>query len=51
MIQNNPFVIYGYESEEYFCDREEETRQILQLITQSGNVLLTAQRRIGKTGL
>lgn len=25
MIQNNPFVIYGYESKEYFCDREEET--------------------------
>ena len=51
MIQNNPFVIYGYESEEYFCDRVEETRQMLQLLTQTGNVLLTAQRRIGKTGL
>ena len=51
MIQNNPFVIYGYESKEYFCDREEETRQMLQLLTQTGNVLLTAQRRIGKTGL
>ncbi len=22
---NNPFILYGYESEEYFCDRKEET--------------------------
>ncbi len=51
MIQNNPFVIYGYESQEYFCDRIDETRQMVQLLTQTGNVLLTAQRRIGKTGL
>ena len=25
MIEN-PFVTYGYESAEYFCDRKEETR-------------------------
>ena len=26
---NNPFILYGYESEPYFCDRKEETEQLL----------------------
>lgn len=51
MIQTNPFVIHGYESPEFFCDRVEETSSLTHLITQTGNVLLTAPRRIGKTGL
>lgn len=51
MFQTNPFVIHGYEGPEYFCDRVEETASITRLITQTGNVLLTAPRRIGKTGL
>ena len=51
MIQKNPFVIYGYESAEHFCDRVDETKSLIQNLTQTGNVLLTAQRRIGKTGL
>lgn len=51
MFQTNPFVIHGYEGPEYFCDRVEETASVIRLITQTGNVLLTAPRRIGKTGL
>ena len=48
---SNPFILYGYESEEYFCDRREETKQLLQLIENGNNVALIAPRRIGKTGL
>ena len=48
---NNPFILYGYESEKYFCDREEETRNLKQLLENGNNVALIAPRRIGKTGL
>lgn len=48
---NNPFILYGYESEEYFCDRRDETKQLLRLIENGNNVALIAPRRIGKTGL
>jgi len=48
---NNPFILYGYESEEYFCDRKEETSQLMRLIENGNNVSLIAPRRIGKTGL
>lgn len=48
---NNPFILYGYESEEYFCDRQNETKQLLRLIENGNNVALIAPRRIGKTGL
>jgi len=48
---NNPFILYGYESEAYFCDRQEETSQLLSLIENGNNVSLIAPRRIGKTGL
>lgn len=48
---NNPFILYGYESEDYFCDRKEETSQLIQLLENGNNVALIAPRRIGKTGL
>lgn len=48
---NNPFILYGYESEEYFCDRKEETDQLFRLIRNGNNVALIAPRRIGKTGV
>ena len=47
----NPFILYGYESEKYFCDRKEETVQLLQSLENGNNVALIAPRRIGKTGL
>ena len=51
LMVNNPFILYGYESEKYFCDRKEETQQLLQLLENGNNVSLIAPRRIGKTGL
>ena len=48
---SNPFILYGYESAKYFCDREAETEQLLQLLENGNNVALIAPRRIGKTGL
>ena len=48
---NNPFILYGYESEKYFCDRKEETQELLKLLENGNHVALIAPRRIGKTGL
>ncbi len=50
-IQINPFITYGYESAEYFCDREKETAQLIRLLTNGNNVALISPRRMGKTGL
>ena len=50
-MTNNPFILYGYESEKYFCDRKEETANLRRLVTNGNNVALIAPRRIGKTGL
>ena len=51
MRQSNPFIVHGYVGPEYFCDRVYETEYLVRTLTQTGNVLLTAQRRVGKTGL
>lgn len=50
MIEN-PFITYGYESAEYFCDRREETRLLLELLANGNHVALISPRRMGKTGL
>ena len=47
----NPFITYGYESAEYFCDRKEETRELTTLWTNGNHVALISPRRMGKTGL
>ena len=47
----NPFLVSGYISEEYFCDREEESKKLIQLVTNGNNVALVSPRRMGKTGL
>ena len=47
----NPFLVYGYVSPHYFCDREEESRKMLSALSNGRNVTLIAPRRIGKTGL
>lgn len=51
MIPNNPFLITGYHSPEFFCDRETETETILNALHNGRNVTLIAPRRMGKTGL
>lgn len=50
-LLNNPFVVYGYKGKEYFCDREAETRKIIEGLSNERNITLIAPRRIGKTGL
>ena len=51
MKPNNPFLISGYHSPEFFCDREQETAKILDALSNGRNVTLIAPRRMGKTGL
>ena len=48
---DNPFPEYGYFGSEYFCDREQETEELIEALTNGSNVTLMAPRRIGKTGL
>lgn len=50
MIEN-PFVLRGYISDKYFCDREKETADLIGEIKNGNNITLIAPRRIGKTGL
>ena len=47
----NPFVYQGYESPEYFCDRLEETENVLSALRNGRNITLISPRKIGKTGL
>lgn len=47
----NPFLIEGYYSPEYFCDREQETSQMKLALFNGRNVTLIAPRRMGKSGL
>lgn len=47
----NPFIYQGYESPEYFCDREAETATLLSHLKNGRNVTLISRHRIGKTGL
>ncbi|MBO5538375.1 MAG: ATP-binding protein [Prevotella sp.] len=51
MKLENPFPEYGYFGSEYFCDREQETEELIEALTNGSNVTLMAPRRIGKTGL
>lgn len=51
MKLNNPFLITGYHSSEYFCDREQETETIISALHNGRNLTLIAPRRMGKTGL
>lgn len=48
---DNPFITFGYESAEYFCDRREETHELSTLLTNGNHVALISPRRMGKTGL
>ena len=48
---DNPFLVTGYCSPEYFCDRTEETESIVNSLNNSRNLTLIAPRRMGKTGL
>ena len=47
----NPFLLKGYISPEYFCDREKETDKIIKSIRNQQDITLFAIRRIGKSAL
>ena len=51
MNSENPFLIKGYRSPLYFCDRETETQRLVSAIRNGRDVTLMAPRRYGKTGL
>ena len=50
-IPANPFILTGYVSPDYFCDREQETQKLISALQNGRNVTLISPRRIGKTGL
>ena len=50
-IPANPFILTGYVSLDYFCDREQETQKLISALQNGRNVTLISPRRIGKTGL
>ena len=47
----NPFAVFGYAGSAYFCDRENETKELISTLHNGRNVTLRSPRRIGKTGL
>lgn len=47
----NPFIIGGYVSPEYFCDRKTESEELLNAILNTRNTAIISPRRMGKTGL
>lgn len=51
MVQQNPFLIEGYLSPAFFCDRVSETALLTRHLTNRCNVALIAPRRMGKSGL
>ncbi|MFI5220681.1 MAG: ATP-binding protein [Bacteroidia bacterium] len=50
-IRSNPFLVSGYHSPEYFCDRKTETDKIRSALINGRNITLISNRRIGKTAL
>jgi AAA+ ATPase superfamily predicted ATPase len=47
----NPFLLKGYISSEYFCNRDIETSKMISAIENRRDLTLISPRRLGKTGL
>ena len=47
----NPFISLGYHSPDYFCDRDRETKMMIEALKNGRNITLISPRRMGKTGL
>jgi len=47
----NPFLLSGYHSPAYFCDREDELTWLLNQLNNERNIVLHSARRIGKSVL
>ncbi len=50
-IPENPFATTHYLGPDYFCDRQVETKKIIQGLKNGNSLTLISIRRIGKTGL
>lgn len=50
-LRENPFWLGTQIPDEYFCDRERETEDLIRLFFNRNNVVLKAERRTGKTSL
>lgn len=48
---NNPFIVTGKIPPEYFCDRKEESRRIIDGMAGGDNICLLSPRRLGKSKL
>lgn len=51
VVMENPFALVPYVSKDLFCDREQETKTVLEYLLNGSNVTLISPRRYGKTGL
>ncbi len=51
MKVENPFLIRGYVTPEYFCNREKETQLMANAAFNGRDITLFSLRRLGKTGL
>ncbi len=49
--RNNPFLLKGYVSKEFFCDRQKEVDQLFANVRNGIDTTLISPRRMGKTGL
>jgi hypothetical protein len=47
----NPFIIREYKGRSFFCDREKETKNIINAINNGRDITLVSLRKMGKTGL
>ena len=47
----NPFLVKGYISKKYFCDREDELKELSRNVENGLDTTLISPRRMGKTGL
>ena len=47
----NPFIASGKIPTELFCDRKDESKRLIQSLTNGANVVLMSPRRVGKTQL
>ncbi len=50
-MESNPFLISGYISPDYFCDREKETDTMTEALLNRRHLTIFSPRRMGKTGL
>lgn len=48
---DNPFVLYGYEGADSFCDRQKESQIIKDSLYNGSHMCIMSPRRMGKTGL